>query len=211
MFLAIWKPLLFTAVIAYLLGSVNFAIIVSRLREKDDIRRHGSGNAGATNMMRTYGKKAAYLTALGDFAKGLLAVACCRYFFQGVEGLPFDPAYIAGLFALLGHLYPVYFGFKGGKGVLTSLSIIFIVNPMVFFALLVIVLPILYIKRIVSLVSVTGAVLFPILTFISCIIMNRPPFYDTIFAAVFGIIVLIKHRSNIKRLLNGTESSFKKK
>lgn len=205
------KPLVLTAVISYLLGSVNFAIIVSRLRDKDDVRRHGSGNAGATNMLRTFGKTSALLTALGDFSKGLIAVLLCRYFFAGVQGLSFNPAYVAGLFALLGHLFPLYFKFKGGKGVLTSLSIILVVNPIVFAALVILLVPVLIVKKIVSLVSVLGAILYPIFTCALCLITRQNPFYDTLFAAIFGALVLFMHRSNIKRLLNGTEPSFGQK
>lgn len=205
------KLFLLTAVVSYLLGSINFAIIVSRLRDKDDVRHHGSGNAGATNMLRTFGKTSAFLTTLGDFSKGLVSVLLCRYFFAGIEGLPFDPAYVAGLFALLGHLFPIYFGFRGGKGVLTSLSIILAVNPVVFAILIILLVPVLMAKKIVSLVSVLGAILYPIFTCILCLLTHKNPFYDTFFAAIFGALVLFMHRSNIKRLLNGTEPRFGEK
>ena len=140
-------------VIAYLLGSISFAIIVSRIYAHDDVRKYGSKNAGMTNILRTYGKMPAFFTLLGDFLKGVLAVVIGRWIFSIFGVTEFDAGYLAGFFALLGHLYPIYFGFKGGKGVLTSLGIILVVNPLVFFILLIIFLPVLFITRIVSLVS----------------------------------------------------------
>ena len=111
----------------------------------------------------------------------------------------------AGFFALLGHLYPIFFGFKGGKGVLTSLGIILVVNPLVLLILLIIFLPVLFITRIVSLVSITGAMLYPFITLIVDLCLRRPVLFDFLFAALFSVIVIYKHRENIKRLLNGTE------
>ena len=113
-----------SAVIAYLLGSINFAIIVSKIYAHDDVRKYGSKNAGMTNILRTYGKLPAFFTLLGDFFKGVLAVVIARTIFSAMGVDAFDAGYAAGFFALLGHLYPVFFGFKGGKGVLTSLGII---------------------------------------------------------------------------------------
>ena len=117
-----------TALIAYLLGSISFAIIVSKVYAHDDVRKYGSKNAGMTNILRTYGKLPAFFTLLGDFLKGVLAVVIGRWIFSAMGITAFDAGYVAGFFALLGHLYPVYFGFKGGKGVLTSLGIILVVN-----------------------------------------------------------------------------------
>lgn len=193
------------ALIAYLLGSISFAVIVSKIYAHDDVRKYGSKNAGMTNILRTYGKLPAFFTLLGDFGKGVLAVVLGRALFSAL-GLTFlDAGYLAGFFALLGHLYPVFFGFRGGKGVLTSLGIILIVNPLVFFILLVIFLPVLFITRIVSLVSVTGALLYPFITLIVNLCLRKPLLYDFLFAALFSAIVIFKHRSNIQRLLNGTE------
>ena len=204
-------PFVLTAVISYLLGSVNFAIVVSRLYAHDDVRRHGSGNAGMTNILRTYGKLPAFFTFLGDFCKGWVAVLIGEWLFSGAGKLPFDPGYVAALFVLLGHLFPVYFGFKGGKGVLTTLGTMLIVNPVVFLILLALLLPVLFIFKIVSLVSVLGAVLYPFLTWGLCVYRSQPPFYDTLFAAVFALLVLYMHRGNIRRLLNGTEARFGQK
>ncbi len=196
------------ALCAYLMGSLNSAIIVSQLYAKEDIRNYGSGNAGMTNILRTYGKIPAAFTAVGDFAKGALAVLVARLIFYilGIEA--FDGGFVAGFFALLGHLFPIYFGFRGGKGVMTSAGIIFVIHPLIFLTLGVIIIPIMFLTRIVSLGSVLGAVLFPVLTFFFC---GRTLSLDLAFALLMGLIVLFMHRGNIKRLLNGTENRFPKK
>lgn len=194
-----------TALIAYLLGSISFAIIVSKVYAHDDVRKYGSKNAGMTNILRTYGKLPAFFTLLGDFLKGVLAVVIGRWIFLTMGITAFDAGYVAGFFALLGHLYPVYFGFKGGKGVLTSLGIILVVNPLVFFILLIIFLPILFITKIVSLISITGALLYPVITLVVDLCLRKPALFDVLFAALFSVIVIYKHKDNIRRLLNGTE------
>ena len=196
---------LFVSLIAYLLGSLSFAVIVSKIVAHDDVRKYGSKNAGMTNILRTYGKIPALFTLLGDFFKGVAAVFIARWIFSAFGITIFDAGYIAGFFALLGHLYPVYFGFKGGKGVLTSLGIILIVNPLVFLILLIIFIPVLIITKIVSLVSVTGALLYPIITVIVDYCLMKPVLFDFLFSSLFAIIVIYKHKENIKRLLNGTE------
>ena len=120
-----------SALVGYLLGSLSFAIIVSRIYAHDDVRNYGSHNAGMTNVLRVYGLGPAAATLLGDFGKGILAVFLGRLIFEtlGVSGM--DAGYIAGLAALLGHLFPLWFGFRGGKGVLTSIGIMMAVNPLV--------------------------------------------------------------------------------
>ena len=193
------------AIVAYLLGSISSAVIVSRGYAHDDVRKYGSKNAGMTNVLRTYGKLPALFTFLGDFVKGILAVLAGRLIFSLLGVTDFDAGYLAGFFALLGHLYPIYFGFKGGKGVLTSLGIILVVNPLVLLILLIIFLPVLFITRIVSLVSVTGAVLYPFVTLIVDLCLRKPVLFDFLFAVLFSLIVIWRHRSNIQRLLNGTE------
>ena len=182
--------------VAYLLGSISFAVIVSRIYAHDDVRKYGSKNAGMTNILRTYGKLPAFFTLLGDFFKGVLAVLVGRWIFSLMGVTAFDAGYLAGFFALLGHLYPVFFGFKGGKGVLTSLGIILVVNPLVLLILLIIFLPVLFI---------TGAMLYPFITLIVDLCLRRPVLFDFLFATLFSVIVIYKHRENIKRLLNGTE------
>lgn len=210
----LWLALGLIVLLSYLLGSISFAVIISRLCAKDDVRTHGSGNAGMTNMLRTYGKRLAALTLIGDFGKGVLAIVLSRVLWSQMqlEFALFDPAYIAGLFVLLGHLYPVFFGFRGGKGVLTTIGIILVINPVVFLLLVAVFLPVILITRIVSLGSICGAISYPILTFlVDRFLWHTDPFYDTLFACVYGGIVLWMHRSNIKRLLNGTEYRFGQK
>ena len=176
-----------TAAGGYLLGSILFGVLISKVMYNDDVRNHGSGNAGMTNVLRTYGKLPALFTLLGDFFKGVLAVVAGRLIFSVMGVTAFDAGYLAGFFALLGHLYPIYFGFKGGKGILTSLGIILVVNPLVFAILLIIFLPVLFVTLIVDL----------------C--LRRPVLFDFLFALLFSVIVIWRHRGNIKRLLNGTE------
>ncbi len=198
-----------SAIIAYLLGSINFAIVVSYLYKREDIRKYGSGNAGMTNILRTYGKLPAFFTGLGDFLKGAAGVFLARLIFSmlGVASV-MDGGYIAGFFALLGHLFPIYFHFKGGKGVLTSLGIILVLNPIVFLILVGICVPFVFLVKIVSLASILGAALFPIATYLVKVIQRQPALFDTIFALLFGLIVIYMHKDNIKRLLNGTENKF---
>lgn len=199
------------AVLSYLLGSVNFGIIVSKALKKDDVRSHGSGGAGMTNVLRTYGKGPAALTAIGDFIKAVIAILLSRLIFQRFGITFLDAGYIAGLFVIIGHVYPVFFGFRGGKGVITTLGVMLLVNPPVFLIIIIIFVPIVFIAKIVSLASVLGAITYPILTFILAKIMNQPALFSTLFAAIYMVIVLIMHRSNIKRLLSGTEYKFGQK
>ncbi|MDR2908372.1 MAG: glycerol-3-phosphate 1-O-acyltransferase PlsY [Oscillospiraceae bacterium] len=197
---------------SYLTGSLNFAVILSKYFYRDDIRSHGSGNAGMTNMLRTFGKKAAAITAAGDFAKTAAAVLISRNIFAAAGGfVPMDVGYVAGIFVFLGHAFPLWFGFKGGKGVITTLSIMLCVSPVTFAVIVVIFVPLVFITRIVSLSSVLGAVAYPVITLLLCVAGGRRPFYDTLFAGVFSAMVLILHRENIQRLLNGTESKFVRK
>lgn len=191
--------------VGYLLGSLSFAVIVSRIYAHDDVRNHGSHNAGMTNVLRVYGVVPAVFTLLGDFAKGLVAVFLGRLIFEALGITGMDAGYISGLAALLGHLFPLWFGFKGGKGVLTSIGIMLAVNPVAILIILAIILPFVFIVRIVSLASILGAALFPVVTYLLNVFNNEPPLWDTAWAAVFAALVIWMHRSNIKRLLNGTE------
>ena len=198
-------PVLCAVLVGYLLGSLSFAVIVSRIYAHDDVRNHGSHNAGMTNVLRVYGVGPAVFTLLGDFAKGILAVVLGRMIFEafGISGL--DAGYISGLAALLGHLFPLWFGFKGGKGVLTSIGIMLAINPAAILIVLAVILPFVFIVRIVSLASILGAAFFPVVTYLLNLFQNKPVLWDTGWAAVFAILVIWMHRSNIKRLLNGTE------
>ena len=212
MLLLNWNELipgiLLVALLSYLLGSLSFAVIVSKLLEKDDVRDHGSGNAGMTNVLRTYGKGPAALTLLGDFSKGVVAVLLGRWIFQWMGITVLDAGQVAGLFALLGHIFPLYFHFKGGKGVLTSAGMIAVINPVVLGMLVVIVVPVIFLTRIVSVGSLLAAVLYPLLTAVVLYVQNQPVWGDTLFAAAFAVIVIFMHRENIVRLIHGTENRF---
>ncbi len=202
------------ALISYLIGSVSFAVIVSRVGAQDDVRRHGSGNAGMTNILRNYGKKMAAFTAVGDFGKGVVAVALGRLLFPLLAGEAaqlIDAGYVAGFFVILGHLFPLYFGFKGGKGVLTGLGVLLMLDPVVFAILLVLLLPVVFIVRIVSLASILGYALFPVFTVLVNWLRGEPFLFKLCFAVCIGAIGIFMHRSNIKRLLSGTEYRFGQK
>ncbi len=209
-----WKLCLFAAVVAlvsYLLGSVSFAVIVSRIGAKDDVRNHGSGNAGMTNILRSYGKKMAAFTAIGDFGKGVIAVALGRIIFSlaGIQGI--DAGYIAGLFVILGHLYPLFFGFKGGKGVLTSLGAAVIVSPIPFLVIAGIAIPTVFAVKIVSLISVIGFALYPVVVVAVDLLLNKPLWGELLFSLIVSSLGIWKHRSNIQRLRAGTEYKFGQK
>ena len=187
---------------AYLLGSINFAIIISGKKYKQDIRDHGSKNAGMTNMMRTYGKKAAGLTLLGDALK---AVAACLVGYVLIGSLG---AYIAGLFCILGHIFPIFYRFKGGKGVVTTAVAILMCNPIVFVVLFLLFVIIVLFTKYISLGSVVCVMLYPLLLdSISRIFTGSPTPY-VVFAMITAVVVVVKHWGNIKRLAAGKESKF---
>lgn len=189
-------------VAAYLLGSINFAIIISGKKYKQDIRDHGSKNAGMTNMMRTYGKKAAGLTLLGDALKAV--VACLiGYALLGHLG-----SYLAGLFCICGHIFPVFYGFKGGKGVVTTAVAILMCDPIVFAILITLFVIIVLFTRYISLGSVICVMLYPILLDrINHLFTGQATPY-AVFAIIIAVLVVVKHWANIKRLMQGKESKF---
>lgn len=187
------------AVIAYLLGSLNSAIIVSRYKFKQDIRSFGSGNAGLTNMHRVYGKDGAVWTLLGDIAKQLVSVLIGSIMF-GRMG-----AYLAGAFCMIGHIFPVYYRFKGGKGVLTAATMILLIDPMIFAVLIVIFALVLVITRYVSLSSIIAALVYPAAIRIA---YGMEHAFELFFALFVGILVIYMHRSNLYRIFNNQESKF---
>ena len=202
--------LVIISILGYLLGSVNGAIVISRLVYKDDVRKYGSKNAGMTNMLRVYGKKAAIYTILVDFTKGMLAVIMARLAFAG-QTLAFDPAYISAIFTIIGHIFPIYFKFKGGKGILAALGVITVLNPLVMLFMLLTFIPLCFVTKIVSLSSILGAFFYPIVTCLLKLYMGEPYLIDTILASVIAVMIIFMHRENIKRLLNGTERKFGEK
>lgn len=206
------------AIIAYCIGSVNFSVIISKKMAGFDVREKGSGNAGSTNMLRTVGKKAAALTLICDILKGVIAIAISIIIGNIVEGANKELLLqIAGIAVVIGHTFPIFFGFKGGKGVATSLGILLMSNWKIGLICLVFALVLMALTRMVSLGSCGAAVLFPVLTLFindSYTVLTDGKKGSTylIYSIILAIIVLYNHRSNIKRLLNGTENklSFKK-
>ena len=203
-----------TAIIAYLIGSVNFSVILSKKMAGFDVREKGSGNAGTTNMLRSVGKKAAALTLICDILKGIVAILIAMFIgwaFQ-VENQSLL-VQIAGIAVVIGHTFPVFFGFKGGKGVATSLGILIMSNWQIGLICLVFGVLLIALTRMVSLGSCAAAVLFPVLTLFITenYIVTQGSGY-LIYSIILAVIVLFNHRSNIKRILAGKENkiSFKK-
>lgn len=205
-------------IIAYCIGSINFSVMISKKVAGFDVREKGSGNAGSTNVLRTVGKKAAALTLVCDILKGVVAIAISIIIGNIVEGANKELLLqIAGIAVVLGHTFPIFFGFKGGKGVATSLGILLMSNWKIGLICLVFALVLMILTRMVSLGSCGAAILFPVLTLFindSYTVLTDGKRGSTylIYSIILAVIVLYNHRSNIKRLLNGTENkiSFKK-
>ncbi len=202
--------LLITTVIPYMLGSVNCALLVSKRVYGDDVRKYGSGNAGLTNMNRVYGGRAAVLTFAGDVLKQVISV------FIGVWTLGQVGAYIAGLFCMLGHIAPVFYRFKGGKGVLTAATLILLIDWQVFLVLALLFVVTVLLTRYVSLGSLVAAFALPTVVYYVQGAFSKTGVADPfslICSVLIGITIFITHASNIKRLFNGNENkiSFKKK
>lgn len=206
--------LVISVIIAYLLGSINFAIIVTKLFQKKDIRSCGSGNAGMTNVLRTLGKGPAAMTFAGDFLKGVAAVWIARILFTFVAGQPenFVVEYAAAFAALLGHIFPLYYHFKGGKGVAVSAGALIALSPLAFVCCLAVFLVGMYTTKIVSVGSIACAVAFPIALFVIRTIQDAPHIgLEVLLGTLIALLVIYMHRSNIVRLIHGEENSFKKK
>lgn len=206
------------AIIAYCIGSVNFSVILSKKMAGFDVREKGSGNAGSTNMLRSVGKKAAALTLICDILKGVVAISIAMIIGNIVADMNKELlVQIAGVAVILGHTFPVFFQFKGGKGVATSLGVLLMSNWQIGLICLVFALVLMILTRMVSLGSCAAAVLFPVLTLFmndnyTVLTSGKNGSSYFIYSVILAIIVLYNHRSNIKRILNGTENklSFKK-
>lgn len=198
----LFVKILFVAA-AYLIGSINSAIIVGRLMGLGDIREKGSHNAGSTNMLRVGGKKAAAFTFSGDILKGIIVVVAAKIFREQIGNVAF---YLTCLAVIVGHNFPIFFGFRGGKGVATSAAVMIILDFPIGISIVLISLAVMAISKYVSLGSIAGAVIYPI----AVAIFRSEPEY-TVFAVLVGLLALIRHRANIKRLINGTENKLSKK
>lgn len=193
-------------IIAYCLGSINFSIIISRKMAGFDVREKGSGNAGTTNMLRTVGKKAAAITLICDILKGVVAILLAYAFGKIVEDANAPLLIqIAGVAVIIGHTFPVFFGFKGGKGIATSLGILLMVNYEIGLICLIFALLVMALTKTVSIGSIMAAILFPVLTLV---IHDKYIVGDNyiIFGIIVALIVIYNHRENIKRIVSGNEN-----
>ncbi len=199
-----------SVILAYLLGSISFAVILSKLFLKKDVREMGSGNAGTTNVMRTGGFKLGALTFLGDVLKGFIACIVGKLVFKAVfengDKWAVYGAFLCGVACMIGHVFPIFFQFKGGKGIATSVGIFAVCCwPAILIGLAVFALGVL-ITRIVSASSIAAAVTVVGCTMIFSYINEFALFWpQAVLSIAMGVLVISKHSANIKRLLNGTE------
>ena len=205
------------ALIAYLIGSTNFSIIISKKMAGFDIREKGSGNAGTTNMLRAVGKKAAVITLICDILKGVVSILIAVLAGKIVKNL--DNALLvqlAGIFVIIGHTFPVFFKFKGGKGIATALGVLLMINWQIGLICLIFALVLMALTKMVSVGSIAAAILFPILVaFIDqnyIVQTSNSNWSYLVFSIIVALLVIFNHRANVQRILNGTENrlSFKK-
>ena len=192
--------------IPYLLGSVNFALVISKLFYHDDIRKYGSGNAGMTNMLCTYGKGAALATLLCDMLKAVISVLLGSFLLGTAFG-----GYLAGTFCILGHIFPIFFKFKGGKGVATVAAMILTLDPLCFLILMIIFVLLVAATKYVSLGSVICMSLYPIITY--KLATHGSVGFPVLFSFLVAVLIIFMHRDNIARIRNHTENkiSFSRK
>lgn len=213
-------PYILIAIIAYAIGSINFSVIFSRKFAGFDVREKGSGNAGSTNMLRSVGKKAAALTLVCDILKGIVAIVIALIMgnvikdFNGQSYL----VQIAAVAVVIGHTFPIFFEFRGGKGVATSLGVLLMSNWQMGLICLVFALVLMVLTKMVSVGSCGAAVLFPVLTLFinenyTVLTEGKSGKVYFVYSVILAIIVLYNHRANIKRIMSGTENklSFGKK
>ena len=197
-------------IIAYLLGSISFSVIISKKMAGFDVREKGSGNAGTTNVLRTVGKKASILTLICDTLKGVVAILVA--YVAGLIIKDIDKSLLvqfAGIAVIIGHTFPIFFGFKGGKGIATSLGVLLITNWNIGLICLVFALLLMILTRMVSVGSLAAAVLFPVLVAFmpsNAYIVQGNHFGYIVYAVLLAVLVIFNHRANVKRLLTGTEN-----
>lgn len=206
------------AIIVYLIGSINFSVILSKKMAGFDVRQKGSGNAGTTNMLRSVGKKAAAITLICDILKGVVSIGIAilvGYLFNAQNKSIL--VQIAAIAVVIGHTFPIFFGFKGGKGVATSLGVLIMTNWQIGLICLAIAIIIMAITKMVSLGSCMAAIAFPLLTYFAANIFENAYIVKEgssyfVYSIILAVIVLFNHRSNIKRIITGKENklSFKK-
>ena len=206
-----------SAVISYLLGSCNSSIITVKLLKGEDIRKFGSGNAGLTNTLRCFGKLPALFTLIGDLLKGVIAVFICKFICTlldagiGLDGDIRYIGYIACLFTVIGHIFPVYYGFKGGKGILIAAMCMLFADPVVFVCEAVVFFVLVGITKYISVGSLAACVGFPVFSFVvDMLTLEDKTFMPAhiIIAFAMGALCFARHWSNIERLRNHTENKF---
>lgn len=206
----------FTVVFSYLFGSLNSAILVCKLLKGKDIRDYGSNNAGLTNVLRVFGKGPALATLIFDLIKGVAAVIICRLVVTHLMGVTFFGdskfiGYLAGFIVMIGHIFPVFYGFHGGKGVLLAATTLLTIDPLTCALSVGIFIILVVITKYVSVGSIAAAISYPIFTFIvQKFIFPYPEGVvpNTVVAALIGIVIVYMHKPNIIRLMNGTENKF---
>ena len=196
--------LLAAALPAYFLGSVNGAIITSKHLFRKDIRQYGSGNPGITNFYRVFGKAGALLVLFIDISKSVLPAIFGGFLFYTFFDMMIFGRVATGLFVMLGHCFPVYYGFKGGKGVMAVGSVVFVVDWRIALVCWAVFILVVLLSRYISLGSMIGVLGFPA----AIIIFRLGGHWEVIFAAMCTILLVVRHRSNIKRLIDGTEPRF---
>ena len=192
--------LILVGLLSYLIGSIPFSYLIPKWIGKIDIRLHGSGNTGTTNVVRTLGMKVGVLAFIGDFLKGLIPTLIGLIWLGEIGGIT------GALLSVIGHCYPVWLNFKGGKGVATSAGVMLVLLPDLFVMLLLVQFAVIFLTRYMSLASIISACLLPVLSFVFS--KSMPLLY---FSIALGLFVIYRHRSNLKRLLQGTESKLGKK
>jgi glycerol-3-phosphate acyltransferase PlsY len=199
-------------VVAYLLGAIPFGLLIGKLFGETDIRKVGSGNPGATNVWRLLGFKAAIWVFIGDIGKGALAVWMAQYWVGniGIQGLSADMFYVlCALVVIVGHVFPVYTGFKGGKGVNTALGAMIMLLPFESLVSLMVFAIVLLVFRYVSLGSMIAAISFAVTILLEKYAMHKDVALIYVFlSALLALLIVVTHRQNITRLLTGTENRF---
>ncbi len=191
--------LFFLTIAAYLIGAIPTGVILTRLVGGEDIRSAGSGNIGATNVYRVAGRKLGVITLVGDCLKGVIPLLIAQQGFNLAE----NGIALVALAAFIGHCYPIYLGFKGGKGVATALGIFLVLSPLSVLYLLVVFVLVLWKWRYISLASISAAATVPLLVF-----LLESSFALVIATLIIASLVIWKHRANIERLRSGTENKF---
>lgn len=214
----VFLAIVLACIFGYFMGSLNFSIIIVRIMKGKDIRTMGSKNAGLTNTYRCCGAACALLTLIGDLCKGVFAVSLSKMVATALNA-GFKPdndtlyiGFIAGFFAIIGHVFPIYYHFKGGKGVLVGVSTFIVVEPRVFLALIVIFAVMLALSKYVSVSSIIATAYAPLAVFLMSWIVDGCSFGRSLIYMILclpmAVMVIYMHRSNIERLKNGTETKF---